>query len=86
VSFESRSLYELGDEALARIAAEERRDSVLAPARGQRVQVIADAVVAVLLKHGLLREPRTATVVLFHAIADCLYGNAALDIPQEPHE
>lgn len=77
--FERRSVYELGDDDPA--AADERRDHGLAPARGRRLTAITGGIVSALMAGGLVRDPETATAVIFSTLADHLYGNHAIDIP-----
>jgi hypothetical protein len=63
------------------LAAEARHDHALAGARGERLRLLADGVIAVLHGDGLLRDLDSARVLVFHALAEHLYGNAAIDIP-----
>jgi hypothetical protein len=64
------------------IAAETRADHALAKARGLRVLEITDLALCALDGHGLVRDQQQARIVLWAAIADALYGNAAIDIPK----
>jgi hypothetical protein len=76
-----RSQYEFGDPVFEEIAREERRDHHRAPARGQRLLLIADSIVSVLHANGHLDDPDAARGDVFHVLADALFVNAALDVP-----
>ena len=55
----------------------------IARRRGERVRDLADTIIAEFLVAGFLSPTwaDSARVVLFHVLADNLYGNAAIDIP-----
>ena len=78
MAFESRSHYEFGDDPPA---AEEARDHLLAHARGLRLVGLSEAIVSRLDGAGLLTDREDATVLIFHVLADLLYGNASIDVP-----
>jgi hypothetical protein len=76
-----RSHYEFGDPVHEAIGREEHSDHYRARARGQRVLLLADRLVIILQAQALLTDPDVARRKLFHALADDLYGNGALDVP-----
>jgi len=63
------------------LAQDTRRDHARAEARGERLADLSEAIVSALVGHGLLRQPRTARLVVFHLLAEHFYGNRAVDIP-----
>jgi hypothetical protein len=65
------------------LAADARADDRQAGVRAQRVHRIANAVIDELVSAGDLpaKHAADATIRSFHIIADCLYGNATIDIP-----
>lgn len=65
----------------AYLAAETARDHDRAKARGVRLAALTDAVLAHLQSRGITLDPSAVRQGLFHALADELYGNAAIDIP-----
>jgi hypothetical protein len=80
MTFVPRSVYEFGDPVHEALAREEQTDHYLARARGQRLLLIADAIVSRL--DGRLADPITARGDIFHALADCLYRpDAAIALP-----
>lgn len=67
------------DAMLDQMAAE---DHAQAKRRGEKVLEMTDAAIDSLIANQLLYSDRDdCRVVLFHALADRLYGNAAIDIP-----
>jgi hypothetical protein len=61
---------------------EDRADLARAAARGQRVVDLADACLDGLVPNILPAARKDdARVVLFHVLADALYGTVAIDIP-----
>jgi hypothetical protein len=82
MAHEPRSVYEFGDDRRPETVAEERRDHARAYARGERVADLTLAVVLGLVGHGLLRDPRAARPIVFQTLAELLYGDAAVDIPE----
>jgi hypothetical protein len=66
------------------IAADEAADHAQARRRGQRVREIANLLIAALDGHAQLRDPEVARRVLYGALVDALYGNAAVDIDPRP--
>jgi hypothetical protein len=81
VTYEARSHYEFGDPVLEALARDEHTDHHRARARGQRLLGIADSLVSVLEATGRLDDPDAARGDIFHVLADALYGNDAIDIP-----
>ena len=80
MTFQSRSVYELGDPVVEHLVREEASDHSRARARGQRLLVIADGIVSRL--DWRLPDPMTARGEVFHALADALYGqDVAIDLP-----
>lgn len=65
------------------IHAEERRDHAKAGARAQRCQDLANAVVSALFGDGLVVDEPAARVITFHVVADYLYCNRSIDIPDD---
>lgn len=64
------------------VAATESADHAKAKDRGQRVLLIANRVISELSAEGQLRnDPDDLRAILFHALADGIYGNAAIDVP-----
>lgn len=63
------------------LRAAEAHDHARAGERGERLAGIAEHVVSALVGNGFLPDTRAATIVVFHVLADHLYGNAAIDIP-----
>jgi hypothetical protein len=61
----------------------EAHDHARAGERGERLLRIADDITSALLGHGVLHDTRTTRRVVFHRLADWMYGNAAIDIPVE---
>jgi hypothetical protein len=86
VSFEARSQYELGDPVHEHLAREEATDHYRARARGQRLLLIADSLVSVLEANGRLVDAAAARRDLFHVLADALYSNGAVDVPDFTNE
>jgi len=57
-------------------------DHAQAKTRGERVRDLADAIAVELHGRGMLHASRRDTrAAIFHILADDLYGNAAIDIP-----
>jgi len=81
MAYQSRSQYELGDPAFDAIAKAETTDHYKATARARRLLLLADHVVGVLDAQGLIGDPATVRAEVFHALADDLYGTAAIDLP-----
>lgn len=75
-----RSQYELGDEEEIRRA--EAHDHARAGERGDRLQLMTTAIVSALTARGVLSQVDAAYVVVFHILADHLYGNCAIDMPR----
>jgi hypothetical protein len=82
MTFLSRSQYEYGDPVAEQVDRAEQTDHYRATARGRRILLLADSLVDRLIGRGLL-VPGAADArrELFHALADTLYGNAAIDLP-----
>ena len=74
--------YDTNDPVTILLAEEERQDHARAKARGIRVLDVTDLVLCALDGHGLLRDQQQARIVIWSAVADALYGNLAIDIPQ----
>jgi hypothetical protein len=85
MAFVPRSVYEYGDdpERHREVLADERRDHAHAGARARRCQDLANAIVSALFGDGLVVDEPAARVITFHIVADHLYGNAAIDIPDD---
>ena len=83
MTFQPRSQYELGDPVAAVIAREEQAVHHRARARGQRLLLLADALVDELQAHAMLRAADGVIErrLVFHILATALYGNAALTVP-----
>jgi hypothetical protein len=61
----------------------EAHDHARAGERGERLATITTAIVGALANNGLLRmTEHQARLVVFHTLADHLYGTAAIDIPE----
>jgi hypothetical protein len=60
----------------------EAHDHARAGERGERLLRMADAITSALLGNGVLHDTRTARRVTFHTLADLMFGNRAIDIPQ----
>jgi hypothetical protein len=82
MSHEARSQYEFADDPAA---ADEARDHARAHARGERLDLIARGIVSALTAQGLGLDEDRCHVIVFHVLADHLYGNAAVDGPGERH-
>jgi hypothetical protein len=75
-------LHEFGDPVHEAIARDERTDHFRGAARGRRVLLIADRLVAELEGHALVRDVAIARLLLFHILCDELYGGvSAVDVP-----
>jgi hypothetical protein len=83
MTFERRSSYEYGDPVFEHVARDERSDHHRATARGQRLLLMADAVVDELRAHDLLREDGVIERrLIFQVLANHLYSqDAAIDLP-----
>jgi hypothetical protein len=81
MSFQPRSQYEHGDPIADVIAREEHTDHHRAAARGQRLLVLADHLVAALQASCTVTNVAAARAEIFHVLADDLYGNAAINTP-----
>ena len=81
MTFQPRSQYELGDPVFEAIAQEARADHHRAAARGQRLLLLADSLVSVLVARGHLGDPELARGDIFHVLADALYSAGAIDVP-----
>lgn len=81
MTFAPRSQYEFGDPVGELLAREERTDHRRARARGQRLLLLADALVDVLAAHAQLRDAGAARRDLFHELAQALYSGVAIDVP-----
>ena len=81
MSYLPRSHYELGDPVFDEIAREEQADHYRARARGQRLLLLADSLVSRLDADSLLTDGTVARRVVFHELAEALYGNNAIDVP-----
>ena len=82
MTYQSRSEWELSGNPVAdHLTREERSDHHRAAARGARVLLLADSLVAALAAGALLTDEATARPVLFHRLADELYGGASIDVP-----
>ena len=69
------------DPVMQMLERDERHDHFLAKMRGARVAMLAEAVVQALEAGGHLQQPEHAVGPVCRALADGLYGNTALDIP-----
>jgi hypothetical protein len=70
------------DPAEAALAQETRADHERAKDRGERLRILADGIVSELNAEGLLRPGHArARRLIFHQLADELYGNQAIDGP-----
>jgi hypothetical protein len=76
-----RSVYEFGDPVHDDLAKAEQTDHYRAFARGRRVLLLADGLVGALEAQGLVRDGVSARRVIFCGLADELYGNAGIDVP-----
>ena len=65
------------------LEADTRRDMDAARHRGARLLTLAHGIVVELVSSGYLpsRWSGPARVIVFHVLADGLYGNAAIEIP-----
>jgi hypothetical protein len=82
---ESRSQYEYGDltPALETVAAEERADHAQAPARGERLAALTTRILNGLMATGHVRGlDASSRPVVFDILADDIYPNQAIDIPE----
>jgi hypothetical protein len=70
-----------GDPVEAMLDDERQADHAQAARRGERLARIADAVASNLHARGILTCTDDLRGALFHALADELYGNAAIDVP-----
>jgi hypothetical protein len=87
VSFESRWVWEAGDPIADHLAREERSDHHRARARGQRLLLLADSLVDELQAHSMLRNDGVIERrLIFHILAQALYSNGAVDIPDFTNE
>jgi hypothetical protein len=80
---EPRSVYEFGDDPVRHreVIADERRDHAHAEARGQRVLHLADQLIDELLGAGVPARRPVLRPLFFRVLADDIYRNAAIDIP-----
>ena len=67
-----------------RLAVEAHADHERAQARGQRVREIANRIVSDLHAVGVLHDLDRARPVIYGALVDALYGNAAVDLDPRP--
>jgi|SRR4051812_8951894 hypothetical protein len=77
-----KRISQIEDPVERQLATDTFLDHAKAKARGIRALEIADTALGALDGHGLVRDAERARVILWSAIADALYGNAAIDIPQ----
>jgi hypothetical protein len=75
------TLFDPPEELRLYLARDEAHDHALATARGERLKMLTGAVVEALLGAGILPQPEAARPLVFHVLADALYGNQALNIP-----
>lgn len=68
------------------IARATTHDHARAGERGERVRDLADAILTELRAYGLVSDVARARPLIFHVLADDLYGNRAIDIPRELRE
>jgi len=66
------------------IADETALDHARAKARGLRAMEITNLVLCALDGHALVSDPAQARVVIWTAVAESLYGLAAVDMPRMP--
>lgn len=59
-------------------------DHARAVSRGQRVRHLANLVVGALDGHGCLIDQDKARVIIYGALVDGLFGNAAVDVDPRP--
>lgn len=78
------SLHEAGDPLYEALADEERHDHERARARGVRLLGIAETIVDRLVGDGVVSADERLYVPICSVLADCLYGNLAIDIPSRP--
>lgn len=72
----------LQDARDAAIAAEDAADREAAAERGETVLDCVDRVISEMKARGYLRAPdEDCRVAIFHAVADAMFGNAAIDVP-----
>ncbi len=77
------SYHEAGDPLFEALATEERRAHAGARSRGERLATLTDAIIDRLVARGLAGAHDDETrVAVFSVLADCLAGNAAIDIPR----
>jgi len=76
-----RRLARIDDPVERQLATDTFLDHARAKARGQRALEIADVALGALDGHGLVTDQERARIILWSAIADALYGNAAIDRP-----
>ena len=82
MTYERRSHYEYGDPVAEIVARDEARDHARAPARGQRVALLAEMIVSAIVATGMPGfDAELARGPVCRVLADALYGNASLDIP-----
>lgn len=75
---------DLTDPVEHRLALDAARDHERAKARGQRVREITNRVISDLHAYGQVRDPEHARSIVYGAIVDALYGNAAVDLDPRP--
>ncbi len=80
MTFQPRSQYEFGDDPAA---ADEARDHARAHARAERLDLIASGIVSALSAKGFGFDDEQVHIVVWHVLADHLYGNLAIDGPRE---
>lgn len=76
--------YEAGDPLYEALSAEERADHQKARARGERLRTIAETIVDRLVGDGVVSADERLYVPICSVLADCLYGNLAIEIPTRP--
>jgi len=81
MTFLPRSQYELGDPVFAALEREEHSDHYRASARGQRLLLLADSLIAVLQASGTVTNVAAARADIFHTLADALCGCQAINTP-----
>lgn len=77
--------YDRHDPVSKLLADEEAADHARAKARGARIMDITRIVLGALDGHGLVRDQEQARIVIWSALADALYGNVSVDVPQLQH-
>jgi hypothetical protein len=69
------------DPVEALLAREVQHDHALAEARGLRLRDLANAIINELMADGFVLDQDRARGLVFHVLADHLYGHVAIDVP-----